>query len=566
VYVGSADGNVYCLDAATGDRIWNYTTGSSVGSSPAVADGKVYVGSMSPDNNVYCLDAATGDRIWNYTTGDPVESSPAVVDGKVYVGSGDDNVYCLDALTGALIWNYTTGIGVRSSPAVADGVVFVGSNDGKVYVFGNVVRSEDYEAIQDAINAAAPGSTVLVAPGIYHESIVINKTLTIIGLPGSDPTFSGGGSGIAITLLSGASGSIIAGIVITHWDQGILIIDATNVKIYDNIMSLINCNGITLEGTNAANNLIYSNIFQENTVAINLTTSATSNTIYKNIITSNNIGLSLESSGNNITANIIAENQVGIDLSNSNNNIIYHNNFISNNIQVSISTSTGNTWDNGCPSGGNYWSIYTSVDLFHGPSQNETGSDGLNDTQYTIAINNVDRYPLVHPFSAHDIGIPNVITAKTIIGQGYTSSIDLKILNYGMYDENFIVITYANTFVITTQTITLTRRNSTTITFIWNTSGFALGNYTISAYAWPVPGETDTTDNNMTGGMVLVTLVGDVNGDRKVRVDDILAVATAFGSNWGEPKYSPNLDINDDRKIRVDDVLAAAQHFGQGPW
>jgi hypothetical protein len=60
--------------------------------------------------------------------------------------------------------------------------------------------------------------------------------------------------------------------------------------------------------------------------------------------------------------------------------------------------------------------------------------------------------------------------------------------------------------------------------------------------------------------------VGDVNGDGKVRIDDILAVATAFGSNWGEPKYGPNLDINDDLKIRVDDVLAAAQHFGQGPW
>jgi hypothetical protein len=105
-----------------------------------------------------------------------------------------------------------------------------------------------------------------------------------------------------------------------------------------------------------------------------------------------------------------------------------------------------------------------------------------------------------------------------------------------------------------------------TIPLAWNTTGFAKGNYTISAAAEVLPGETDTTNNNMTDGMVLVTLIGDVNGDRKVRIDDILAVATAFGSNWGEPKYSPNLDINDDRKIRVDDVLAAATHFGQGPW
>ena len=46
---------------------------------------------------------------------------------------------------------------------------------------------------------------------------------------------------------------------------------------------------------------------------------------------------------------------------------------------------------------------------------------------------------------------------------------------------------------------------------------------------------------------------GDVNSDGKVRVDDILAIALAFGSNYGDPKYEPILDINGDLKIRVDD-------------
>ena len=63
-------------------------------------------------------------------------SSPAVFDDKVYVGSWDNKVYCLNASTGAHIWNYTTGGKVMSSPAVADGKVYVGSNDGKVYAFG----------------------------------------------------------------------------------------------------------------------------------------------------------------------------------------------------------------------------------------------------------------------------------------------------------------------------------------------------------------------------------------------------------------------------------------------
>jgi hypothetical protein len=79
-----------------------------------------------------------------------------------------------------------------------------------------------------------------------------------------------------------------------------------------------------------------------------------------------------------------------------------------------------------------------------------------------------------------------------------------------MYTETFTVTAYANTTVIATQTITLANRNSTTITFTWNTTGFAKGNYTISAYAIPVTGETDIINNNCTDGSVLITKVGDL--------------------------------------------------------
>jgi len=155
VYVGSDDNKVYCLpaDDPNGDGviddnevIWSYTTLDDVFSSPAVAYGKVYVG--SDDNKVYCLpaDDPNGDGvidsnevIWTYATGAWVSSSPAVADGKVYVGSYDTNVYCLDAETGAEIWNYATGDEIQSSPAVAYGRVYVGSWDGKVYAFGPIV-------------------------------------------------------------------------------------------------------------------------------------------------------------------------------------------------------------------------------------------------------------------------------------------------------------------------------------------------------------------------------------------------------------------------------------------
>ena len=131
VYFGSVDGNVYALSAATRAALWNFTTGSAVESSPAVAYGAVYIG--SEDGNVYALNAATGTKLWTFTTGAAVVSSPAVANGAVYVGSFDHNVYALNAATGAKLWTFTTGGTVESSPAVANGVVYIGSDDNNVY-------------------------------------------------------------------------------------------------------------------------------------------------------------------------------------------------------------------------------------------------------------------------------------------------------------------------------------------------------------------------------------------------------------------------------------------------
>jgi len=52
-------------------------------------NGVVYVG--SDDENVYALNARTGAKLWSFTTGNFVHSSPAVVNGTVYVGSGDNS-------------------------------------------------------------------------------------------------------------------------------------------------------------------------------------------------------------------------------------------------------------------------------------------------------------------------------------------------------------------------------------------------------------------------------------------------------------------------------------------
>jgi uncharacterized repeat protein (TIGR01451 family) len=111
-------------------------------SSPAVANGVVYVGSTaiidhSAYGELYALNATTGAELWTYTT--PAGSglgSPAVANGVVYIASSPDTMYALNASTGAKLWSFATeGETGTSSPAVVDGVVYVGAGD-NVFAFG----------------------------------------------------------------------------------------------------------------------------------------------------------------------------------------------------------------------------------------------------------------------------------------------------------------------------------------------------------------------------------------------------------------------------------------------
>ena len=141
VYVGSANGNLYALNANTGAKLWSFKTvnlgiaGNQVNSSPAVLNGAVYFG--SEDGNVYALNASTGAKLWSYSTGGDVDSSPAVANAMVYIGSDDQNVYALNANTGALVWKYSTGFTFYSSPAVANGVVYVGGYNAVIALNAN---------------------------------------------------------------------------------------------------------------------------------------------------------------------------------------------------------------------------------------------------------------------------------------------------------------------------------------------------------------------------------------------------------------------------------------------
>jgi parallel beta-helix repeat protein len=150
-------------------------------------------------------------------------------------------------------------------------------------------------------------------------------------------------------------------------------------------------------------NIISGNDITNNWAGIELESASPYNSIYGNNITANmGDGIMLEdSNGNTISGNSIARNWCGINLPNfERDNVIYRNSLVENGVQVSYTAWFAvNIWDNGYPSGGNYWSDYNGNDSYCGLDQNEPGSDGIGDTPYAINENNSDHYPLMGPWT-----------------------------------------------------------------------------------------------------------------------------------------------------------------------
>ena len=191
---------------------------------------------------------------------------------------------------------------------------------------------------------------------------------------------------------------------------------------------------------------------------------------------------------------------------------------------------------------------------------------------YDTKLGDSQKQPMNHttidgyyytPFG-HDVAIKGVTPSKTVVGQGYSLPISVSVKNYGSFAENFNITAYYNeTNIIATQDIILTNGNSTTITFTWNTTGITKGNYTISAYATPVPDETDIADNTYTDGFVVVAMVGDVNADGEVDILDVASLAKAYGSYPGHQTWNPNYDLNDDGQIDILDIATTARNYGK---
>lgn len=325
-----------------------------------------------------------------------------------------------------------------------------------------------FSSIQEVINQAENGSCVYVSPNIYYEHVVVNKTISLIGENVSTTIIDGHPYGTIVTIT--ADNVSITGFTIQNsgwgwYRNGIYVYRADNCEIKNNFL-LHNCQNIRLNCTR--NSRVLDNTIDGDGYGIRLINSsnctaignnvsnciggvhlqnATSCTVKRNCFTQNSQGVRLYSPClyNKIMANTVYNNTYDgmIETMPPNatffGNIFFHNNFI-NNTHPFIYKVSGNIWDDGCPSGGNYWTRYNGTDLLSGTYQNETGSDGIGDTPYIIGVSDADRYPLVRPWSLLPVHNINVGIGYDAIQEAINASESLNghalWVESGVYHEN----------------------------------------------------------------------------------------------------------------------------------
>jgi len=482
----------------------------------------------------------------------------------------------------------------------------------------------DYHEIQQAIDAASEGDTILVFSGIYHEHVVVNKMLSLFGENKNVTIMDGDDAGTAFKV--SANNVTISGFTIQNGDKGVHILSSmSNNDITDNII-LYNEVGVLLDSNCIGNiishnkimfsttdgiygdrcgknvvahnnvsfngwhgiflyasepcvvdsNFILSNgidgVFirysSNNTITGNLLSGnhagglyiysdedptrpsglSKGNIIENNIVLNNSYGIKVVHSGtdlgfagNEVCGNYIAYNNNSLNISGSSGNSIYHNNFIDNSNGVSIYESSNNTWDGGYLAGGNYWIDHNSTDLYWGPYQNITGSDGIGDILYRVSMNlTQDRYPYMHEngwlvFPKINIFSPSNSTYRSNI-------VPL------LFDMNKpLWVSYS-----------LDEQPNVTIAEDLALTDLSVGVHSITFYANDAFGNKVSSKTYFT-----ITFLGDLSLDGTVNIIDITIVAYSFGARYGSERWNPDADLNGDAVINIRDITTVAMEFGK---
>ena len=229
----------------------------------------------------------------------------------------------------------------------------------------NGTPEHPYQNITSGLAHASDGDTIFVYNGTYHEHLVINKPVSLIGQNKQGTIIDGNKAGNIIEVI--ASNTIVINFTIQnsgliYYNSGVYLEKITNSTISH---SIITNNYKGIYAVNSNKNIFTDNDISKNAEAIYATN--TNNSIF--------------------TKNKFSNNEFAMVLTSASNNTAFHNNFINNTNSISSMYST-NSWDNGIE--GNYWSDYNGRDK---------DENAIGDSPYIIGTNNQDDYPLTGAFT-----------------------------------------------------------------------------------------------------------------------------------------------------------------------
>lgn len=190
----------------------------------------------------------------------------------------------------------------------------------------------------------------------------------------------------------------------------------------------------------------------------------------------------------------------------------------------------------------------------------------VNSSHYSIYFEFVlSKHQISIQFALGDIAVTEITLSRTVVGQGYSVLVNATLANIGDYNTTISVTSQSNSSVFGNLTdVFLAKGASESISFVWNTTDWSKGNYSISIHTTQCEGEANISNNFLSyGEAVCVTIPGDVDADFDVDIFDIVAMAGAYGSLAGEPEYNANYDLIYDGQIDIFDIVLAANHYGE---
>jgi len=189
------------------------------------------------------------------------------------------------------------------------------------------------------------------------------------------------------------------------------------------------------------------------------------------------------------------------------------------------------------------------------------GETNLQNNHYKDGILKIEEI-------VHDIVIENITLVKNLIGNGLPMNVTVLLSNQGTISDVVNGTISLNNTIIGTFLVSISPKTTqdieVEIVIPSNLSELHLYlNYSLKIEIAPVSGETNIGDNTLTDGWLIITIPGDVNGDKKVDIFDIVTISAAYGAKNYEQNYNPYSDVDGNGIVDLFDVVIGASYYGE---